>query len=132
MKQTLNFVNSMTYYGSRSALHYEDSFPSILSHIVKLGSKHRDLSVPQIFMIHLLIFYLKNFHLAWINIIPTVASSLFMGDQSSWISRVTLTHEFTSPWTCYKDMTTCNLKYARNLTSYTLYCVSTNYNIVKI
>jgi hypothetical protein len=36
-------------------------------------------------------------NLVWI----TVESSLFVGDQCSWISWVTLTHKFTSPQTCF-------------------------------
>ena len=35
------------------------------------------------------------------NVLVTVESSLFVGDQCSWISWVTLTHEFTSPRTCF-------------------------------
>lgn len=47
-----------TYNGCYCAFQYEDSFTPILSHIIKLGSEHRDLFICQVFMNDLFIFYL--------------------------------------------------------------------------
>ena len=61
----------------------------------------------------------------------TVESSLFVGDQCSWISWFTRTNEFTSPWTYDKVINCLTLECNKPVTNLSTYKQTSNNLITK-